>query len=164
MKRIIITAILAAICTVGGATSFVMNDLPSYTAWKQDNAQQFKKTPKHDGIDQQKDIQFNNDKDHKNIKDYKDHKDHKDQKDRKDHKDQKDDKDHKDYKNKKDKKDKKDYKDHRDYDHEMNHMPMPNTTTQSQGQMATTGSVPASEQAAQPAQQPANGATQAPNI
>ena len=27
MKRIIITAILAAICTVGGATSFVMNDL-----------------------------------------------------------------------------------------------------------------------------------------
>lgn len=52
MKRIIITAILAAICTVGGATSFVMNDLPSYTAWKQDNAQQFKKTPKYDGIDQ----------------------------------------------------------------------------------------------------------------
>ncbi len=33
---------------------FVMNDLPSYTAWKQDNAQQFKKTPKYDGIDQQK--------------------------------------------------------------------------------------------------------------
>ena len=32
MKQIIITAILAAICTVGGATSFVMNDLPSYTA------------------------------------------------------------------------------------------------------------------------------------
>ncbi len=31
MKQIIITAILAAICTVGGATSFVMNDLPSYT-------------------------------------------------------------------------------------------------------------------------------------
>lgn len=144
MKRIIITAILAAICTVGGATSFVMNDLPSYTAWKQDNAQQFKKTPKHDGIDQQKDIQFNNDKDHKNIKDYKDHKDHKDQKDRKDHKDQ------------------KDHKDHRDYDSEMNNMP--NTPTQPQGQIPATGSVPASEQAAQPAQQPANGATQAPNI
>lgn len=132
MKRIIITAILAAICTVGGATSFVMNDLPSYTAWKQDNAQQFKKTPKHDGIDQQKDIQFNNDKDHK------------DQKDRKDHKDQ------------------KDHKDYRDYDREMNNIP--NTPTQPQGQMPATGSVPASEQAAQPAQQPANGATQAPNI
>ena len=144
MKRIIITAILAAICTVGGATSFVMNDLPSYTAWKQDNAQQFKKTPKHDGIDQQKDIQFNNDKDHKNVKDYKDIKDHKDQKDRKDHKDQ------------------KDHKDHRDYDSEMNNMP--NTPTQPQGQIPATGSVPASEQAAQPAQQPANGATQAPNI
>ena len=144
MKRIIITAILAAICTVGGATSFVMNDLPSYTAWKQDNAQQFKKTPKHDGIDQQKDIQFNNDKDHKNIKDYKDHKDHKDQKDRKDHKDQ------------------KDHKDYRDYDREMNNIP--NTPTQPQGQIPATGSVPASEQAAQPAQQPANGATQAPNI
>lgn len=65
---------------------------------------------------------------------------------------------------KKDKKDKKDYKDHRDYDHEMNHMPMPNTTTQSQGQMATTGSVPASEQSAQQGTQPTNGATQAPNI
>lgn len=144
MKRIIITAILAAICTVGGATSFVMNDLPSYTAWKQDNAQQFKKTPKHDGIDQQKDIQFNNDKDHKNVKDYKDIKDHKEQKDRKDHKDQ------------------KDHKDYRDYDREMNNIP--NTPTQPQGQMPATGSVPASEQAAQPAQQPANGATQAPNI
>lgn len=141
MKRIIITAILAAICTVGGATSFVMNDLPSYTAWKQDNAQQFKKTPKHDGIEQQKDKQFNNDKDHKKVKDYKDQKD---QKDHKDHKAQ------------------KDHKDHRDYDHEMNNMP--NTPTQPQGQIATTGSVPASEQAAQPAQQPANGATQAPNI
>ena len=135
MKRIIITAILAAICTVGGATSFVMNDLPSYTAWKQDNAQQFKKTPKHDGIEQQKDKQFNNDKEHKKVKDQKDHKDHKAQ---------------------------KDHKDHRDYDHEMNNMP--NTPTQPQGQIATTGSVPASEQAAQPAQQPANGATQAPNI
>lgn len=132
MKRIIITAILAAICTVGGATSFVMNDLPSYTAWKQDNAQQFKKTPKHDGIDQQKDIQFNNDKDHKNVKDYKDHKDQ------------------------------KDHKDYRDYDREMNNIP--NTPTQPQGQMPATGSVPASEQAAQPAQEPANGATQAPNI
>lgn len=141
MKRIIITAILAAICTVGGATSFVMNDLPSYTAWKQDNAQQFKKTPKHDGIEQQKDKQFNNDKEHKKVKDYKDQKD---QKDYKDHKAQ------------------KDHKDHRDYDHEMNNIP--NTPTQPQGQMATTGSVPASEQAAQPAQQPANGATQAPNI
>lgn len=141
MKRIIITAILAAICTVGGATSFVMNDLPSYTAWKQDNAQQFKKTPKHDGIEQQKDKQFNNDKEHKKVKDYKDQKD---QKDHKDHKAQ------------------KDHKDHRDYDHEMNNIP--NTPTQPQGQMATTGSVPASEQAAQPAQQPANGATQAPNI
>lgn len=144
MKRIIITAILAAICTVGGATSFVMNDLPSYTAWKQDNAQQFKKTPKHDGIEQQKDKQFNNDKDHKKVKDYKDQKD---QKDHKDHKAQ------------------KDHKDHRDYDHEMNNMP--NTSAQPQGQIATTGSVPASEQAAQPAQpaqQPANGATQAPNI
>lgn len=138
MKRIIITAILAAICTVGGATSFVMNDLPSYTAWKQDNAQQFKKTPKHDGIEQQKDKQFNNDKEHKKVKDQKD------QKDQKDHKAQ------------------KDHKDHRDYDHEMNNMP--NTPTQPQGQIATTGSVPASEQAAQPAQQPANGATQAPNI
>lgn len=144
MKRIIITAILAAICTVGGATSFVMNDLPSYTAWKQDNAQQFKKTPKHDGIEQQKDKQFNNDKEHKKVKDYKDQKDQKDQKDHKDHKAQ------------------KDHKDHRDYDHEMNNMP--NTPTQPQGQIATTGSVPASEQAAQPAQQPANGATQAPNI
>ena len=121
-----------------------MNDLPSYTAWKQDNAQQFKKMPKHDGIDQQKDIQFNNDKDHKNVKDYKDHKDHKDQKDRKDHKDQ------------------KDHKDYRDYDREMNNIP--NTPTQPQGQMPATGSVPASEQAAQPAQEPANGATQAPNI
>lgn len=141
MKRIIITAILAAICTVGGATSFVMNDLPSYTAWKQDNAQQFKKTPKHDGIEQQKDKQFNNDKEHKKVKDQKDQKD---QKDHKDHKAQ------------------KDHKDHRDYDHEMNNMP--NTPTQPQGQIATTGSVPASEQAAQPAQQPANGATQAPNI
>lgn len=141
MKRIIITAILAAICTVGGATSFVMNDLPSYTAWKQDNAQQFKKTPKHDGIEQQKDKQFNNDKEHKKVKDYKDQKDHKDHKAQKDH------------------------KDHRDYDHEMNNMP--NTPTQPQGQMPATGSVPASEQAAkpaQPAQQPANGATQAPNI
>ena len=138
MKRIIITAILAAICTVGGATSFVMNDLPSYTAWKQDNAQQFKKTPKHDGIEQQKDKQFNNDKEHKKVKDQKDQKDHKNQ---------------------------KDHKDHRDYDHEMNNMP--NTPTQPQGQMPATGSVPASEQAAQPAQpaqQPANGATQAPNI
>ena len=141
MKRIIITAILAAICTVGGATSFVMNDLPSYTAWKQDNAQQFKKTPKHDGIEQQKDKQFNNDKEHKKVKDQKDQKD---QKDHKDHKAQ------------------KDHKDHRDYDHEINNMP--NTPTQPQGQIATTGSVPASEQAAQPAQQPANGATQAPNI
>lgn len=141
MKRIIITAILAAICTVGSATSFVMNDLPSYTAWKQDNAQQFKKTPKHDGIEQQKDKQFNNDKEHKKVKDQKDQKD---QKDHKDHKAQ------------------KDHKDHRDYDHEMNNMP--NTPTQPQGQIATTGSVPASEQAAQPAQQPANGATQAPNI
>ena len=90
MKRIIITAILAAICTVGGATSFVMNDLPSYTAWKQDNAQQFKKTPKYDGIDQQKDKYYDNDKDYKKVNDHKD------------------DKDHKDYKNKKDKKDKKD--------------------------------------------------------
>ena len=149
MKRIIITAILAAICTVGGATSFVMNDLPSYTAWKQDNAQQFKKTPKHDGIDQQKDKHFNNDKDDKKVNDHKDDKNHKD---------------HKGYKNQKDKKDKKDYKDRRDYDHEMNHMPMPNTTTQSQGQMATTGSVPASEQSAQQGTQPTNGATQAPNI
>jgi hypothetical protein len=134
MKQIIITAILAAICTVGGATSFVMNDLPSYTAWKQDNAQQFKKTPKYDGIDQQKDKYYNNDKDYKNQKD------------------------------KKDKKDKKDYKDHRDYDYEMNHMPMPNTTTQSQGQMATTGSAAVSEQPAQQGTQPTNGATQAPNI
>ena len=92
MKRIIITAILAAICTVGGATSFVMNDLPSYTAWKQDNAQQFKKTPKYDGIDQQKDKYYDNDKDYKKVNDHKD------------------DKDHKDYKNKKDKKDKKDKK------------------------------------------------------
>ena len=131
MKQIIITAILAAICTVGGATSFVMNDLPSYTAWKQDNAQQFKKTPKYDGIDQQKDKYYNNDKDYKKVKD---------------------------------KKDKKDYKDHRDYDHEMNHMPMPNTTTQSQGQMATTGSAAVSEQPAQQGTQPTNGATQAPNI
>jgi len=131
MKRIIITAILAAICTVGGATSFVMNDLPSYTAWKQDNAQQFKKTPKYDGIDQQKDKYYDNDKD---------------------------------YKNKKDKKDKKDYKDHRDYDHEMNHMPMPNTTTQSQGQMATTGFAAVSEQPAQQGAQPTNGAIQATNI
>ena len=89
MKRIIITAILAAICTVGGATSFVMNDLPSYTAWKQDNAQQFKKTPKYDGIDQQKDKYYDNDKDYKKVNDHKD------------------DKDHKDYKNKKDKKDKR---------------------------------------------------------
>lgn len=146
MKRIIITAILAAICTVGGATSFVMNDLPSYTAWKQDNAQQFKKTPKYDGIDQQKDKYYDNDKDYKKVNDHKD------------------DKDHKDYKNKKDKKDKKDYKDHRDYDHEMNHMPMPNTTTQSQGQMATTGSAAVSEQPAQQGAQPTNGAIQATNI
>ena len=146
MKRIIITAILAAICTVGGATSFVMNDLPSYTAWKQDNAQQFKKTPKYDGIDQQKDKYYDNDKDYKTVNDHKD------------------DKDHKDYKNKKDKKDKKDYKDHRDYDHEMNHMPMPNTTTQSQGQMATTGFAAVSEQPAQQGAQPTNGAIQATNI
>lgn len=146
MKRIIITAILAAICTVGGATSFVMNDLPSYTAWKQDNAQQFKKTPKHDGIDQQKDKYYDNDKDYKKVNDHKA------------------DKDHKDYKNKKDKKDKKDYKDHRDYDHEMNHMPMPNTTTQSQGQMATTGFAAVSEQPAQQGAQPTNGAIQATNI
>ena len=143
MKRIIITAILAAICTVGGATSFVMNDLPSYTAWKQDNAQQFKKTPKYDGIDQQKDKYYDNDKDYKKVNDHKDHKD---------------------YKNKKDKKDKKDYKDHRDYDHEMNHMPMPNTTTQSQGQMATTGFAAVSEQPAQQGAQPTNGAIQATNI
>lgn len=146
MKRIIITAILAAICTVGGATSFVMNDLPSYTAWKQDNAQQFKKTPKYDGIDQQKDKYYDNDKDYKKVNDHKD------------------DKAHKDYKNKKDKKDKKDYKDHRDYDHEMNHMPMPNTTTQSQGQMATTGFAAVSEQPAQQGAQPTNGAIQATNI
>ncbi len=146
MKRIIITAILAAICTVGGATSFVMNDLPSYTAWKQDNAQQFKKTPKYDGIDQQKDKYYDNDKDYKKVNDHKA------------------DKDHKDYKNKKDKKDKKDYKDHRDYDHEMNHMPMPNTTTQSQGQMATTGFAAVSEQPAQQGAQPTNGAIQATNI
>lgn len=146
MKRIIITANLAAICTVGGATSFVMNDLPSYTAWKQDNAQQFKKTPKYDGIDQQKDKYYDNDKDYKKVNDHKD------------------DKDHKDYKNKKDKKDKKDYKDHRDYDHEMNHMPMPNTTTQSQGQMATTGFAAVSEQPAQQGAQPTNGAIQATNI
>lgn len=146
MKRIIMTAILAAICTVGGATSFVMNDLPSYTAWKQDNAQQFKKTPKYDGIDQQKDKYYDNDKDYKKVNDHKD------------------DKDHKDYKNKKDKKDKKDYKDHRDYDHEMNHMPMPNTTTQSQGQMATTGFAAVSEQPAQQGAQPTNGAIQATNI
>lgn len=146
MKRIIITAILAVICTVGGATSFVMNDLPSYTAWKQDNAQQFKKTPKYDGIDQQKDKYYDNDKDYKKVNDHKD------------------DKDHKDYKNKKDKKDKKDYKDHRDYDHEMNHMPMPNTTTQSQGQMATTGFAAVSEQPAQQGAQPSNGAIQATNI
>lgn len=146
MKRIIITAILAAICTVGGATSFVMNDLPSYTAWKQDNAQQFKKTPKYDGIDQQKDKYYDNDKDYKKVNDHKA------------------DKDHKDYKNKKDKKDKKDYKDHRDYDHEMNHMPMPNTTTQSQGQMATTGFAAVSEQPAQQGVQPTNGAIQATNI
>lgn len=145
MKRIIITAILAAICTVGGATSFVMNDLPSYTAWKQDNAQQFKKTPKYDGIDQQKNKYYDNDKDYKKVNDHKD------------------DKDHKDYKNKKDKKDKKDYKDHRDYDHEMNHMPMPNTTTQSQGQMATTGFAAVSEQPAQQGAQPTNGAIQATN-
>lgn len=147
MKRIIITAILAAICTVGGATSFVMNDLPSYTAWKQDNAQQFKKTPKYDGIDQQKDKYYDNDKDYKKVNDHKD------------------DKDHKDYKNKKDKKDKKDkknYNDHRDYDHEMNHMP--NTTTQSQGQMATTGFAAVSEQPAQQGAQPTNGAIQATNI
>ncbi len=65
---------------------------------------------------------------------------------------------------KKIKKDKKDYKDHRDYDYEMNHMPMPNTTTQSQGQMATTGSAAVSEQPAQQGTQPTNGATQAPNI
>lgn len=146
MKRIIITAILAAICTVGGATSFVMNDLPSYTAWKQDNAQQFKKTPKYDGIDQQKDKYYDNDKDYKKVNDHKD------------------DKDHKDYKNKKDKKDKKDYKDHRDYDHEMNHMPMPNTTTQSQGQMTTIGFAAVSEQPAQQGAQPTNGAIQATNI
>lgn len=146
MKRIIITAILAAICTVGGATSFVMNDLPSYTAWKQDNAQQFKNTSKHDGIDQQKDKHFNNDKDHKNVKD------HKDNKDNKDHKD------HKDYKNQ------KDHKEHRDYDHEIDNMPTPNTPTQPQGQMPATGSVPVSEQPAQPGTQPANGAIQAPNI
>ena len=145
MKRIIITAILAAICTVGGATSFVMNDLPSYTAWKQDNAQQFKKTPKYDGIDQQKNKYYDNDKDYKKVNDHKA------------------DKDHKDYKNKKDKKDKKDYKDHRDYDHEMNHMPMPNTTTQSQGQMATTGFAAVSEQPAQQGAQPTNGAIQATN-
>jgi len=145
MKRIIITAILAAICTVGGATSFVMNDLPSYTAWKQDNAQQFKKTPKYDGIDQQKNKYYDNDKDYKKVNDHKD------------------DKDHKDYKNKKDKKDKKDYKDHRDYDHEMNHMPMPNRTTQSQGQMATTGFAAVSEQPAQQGAQPTNGAIQATN-
>ena len=135
MKRIIITAILAAICTVGGVTSFVMNDLPSYTAWKQDNAQQFKHTSKHNGLDQQKDKQFNNDKDHKKVKDSKDNKDHKNQ---------------------------KDHKEHRDYDHEMNNMP--NTPTQPQGQMPATGSVPVSEQPAQPVQQPANGAIQAPNI
>ena len=134
MKRIIITAILAAICTVGGATSFVMNDLPSYTAWKQDNAQQFKKTPKYDGIDQQKDKYYDNDKDYKKVNDHKDDKDH------------------------------KDYKDHRDYDHEMNHMPMPNTTTQSQGQMATTGFAAVSEQPAQQGAQPTNGAIQATNI
>lgn len=146
MKRIIITAILAVICTVGGATSFVMNDLPSYTAWKQDNAQQFKKTPKYDGIDQQKDKYYDNDKDYKKVNDHKD------------------DKDHKDYKNKKDKKDKKDYKDHRDYDHEMNHMPMPNTTTQSQGQMATTGFAAVSEQPAQQGAQPSNGVIQVTNI
>lgn len=143
MKRIIITAILAAICTVGGATSFVMNDLPSYTAWKQDNAQQFKNTSKHDGIDQQKDKHFNNDKDHKNVKDHKDNKDHKD---------------HKDYKNQ------KDHKEHRDYDYEIDNMPTSNTPTQPQGQMPVTGSVPVSEQPAQSGTQPANGATQAPNI
>ena len=137
MKRIIITAILAAICTVGGATSFVMNDLPSYTAWKQDNAQQFKNTSKHDGIDQQKDKHFNNDKDHKNVKDHKDHKDYKNQ---------------------------KDHKEHRDYDHEIDNMPTSNTPTQPQGQMPATGSVPVSEQPDQPGTQPANGATQAPNI
>ena len=131
MKRIIITAILAAICTVGGATSFVMNDLPSYTAWKQDNAQQFKNTSKHDGIDQQKDKHFNNDKDHKNVKDYKNQKDH---------------------------------KEHRDYDHEIDNMPTSNTPNQPQGQMPAMGSVPVSEQPAQPGTQPANGATQAPNI
>lgn len=102
MKRIIITAILAAICTVGGATSFVMNDLPSYNAWKQDNAQQFKKTPKHDGIDQQKDKHFNNDKDYKKVKDYKDQKDH------------------------------KDHKNHKNYDHEMNNMPNTPTQPQGQ--------------------------------
>lgn len=150
MKRIITTAILAAICTVGGATSFVMNDLPSYTAWKQDNAQQFKKTPKHDGIDQQKDKDFNNDKDYKKAKDYKNQKDHKDKKEYKDHKDKKDYKDH------------KDHKDHRDYDHEMNNMP--NTPTQPQGQMATTGSVAVPEQPTQQGTQPANGVTQAPNV
>lgn len=140
MKRIIITAILAAICTVGGATSFVMNDLPSYTAWKQDNAQQFKHTSKHDGIDQQKDKHFNNDKDHKNVKDHKDNKDHKDHKDHKEH------------------------KEHRDYDHEIDNMSTPNTPTQPQGQMPATGSAPVSEQPAQSGTQPANGATQAPNI
>ena len=141
MKRIIITAILAAICTVGGATSFVMNDLPSYTAWKQDNAQQFKKTPKYDGIDQQKDKYYDNDKDYKKVNARQET-----------------------LKDKKDKKDKKDYKDHRDYDHEMNHMPMPNTTTQSQGQMATTGFAAVSEQPAQQGAQPTNGAIQATNI
>ncbi len=106
MKRIIITAVLAAICTVGGATSFVMNDLSNYNSWKQDNAQQFKITSKHDGIDKQKDKHFNNDKEHKKIKDYKEQKDQKDQKDR------------------------KDYKDRRDSDNEMNNMSMPNPPTQ----------------------------------
>jgi hypothetical protein len=46
----------------------------------------------------------------------------------------------------------------------MNHMPMPNTTTQSQGQMATTGFAAVSEQPAQQGAQPTNGAIQATNI
>ena len=150
MKRIIITAILAAICTVGGATSFVMNDLPSYNAWKQDNAQQFRKTPKHDGIDQEKGKHLNSDKDHKIVKD------HKEQKDKKDYKDHRDDKEHRDVR------DHRDNGGHRNHDNEMNNMS--NGATQLQGQMPRTGSVPVSEQPAQQSTQIDNGVTQASNI
>ena len=60
MKRIIITAILTVICTVGAATSFVVNDLPNYGEWMKTNEQQFRKPPKHDGPNKHMDKQHMN--------------------------------------------------------------------------------------------------------